>query len=389
MRSIIFLNSHPIQYFTPLYEYVTLDKTLSLEVVYCSDESIAGKLDKGFGTKVKWDVPLLNGYSYIFLKNYSFKPSIHNGFLGLINWGIIKYLYKKPPSILIVHGWAYSTNILAIIFGKMFGHTICLRTETPLHQEKLKNKYSQFIKKQFLKILFKFVDNCLYIGFQNKLFYKSFNIAENNLIFTPYAVDNNRFRNIYKEGNVTTIKQQLGLPLNQKVILFSGKYINKKRPLDLINAFSQLKDKKSILVMVGDGELKEQMNELIKSNSLQDRVYLTGFINQSIIPLYYKVADIFVMCSGLGETWGLSVNEAMNFGLPVLISETCGSSYDLIQKGINGEVFETGNINQLHDYLEIYLGKTEGEKNCIREKSLSIIDEYSYNTITENIKNIV
>ena len=53
------------------------------------------------------------------------------------------------------------------------------------------------------------------------------------------------------------------------------------------------------------------------------------------------------MCSGLGETWGLSVNEAMNFGLPLVVSETCDSSQDLEIIGTNGYIFKEGNIQEL------------------------------------------
>ena len=67
MKKLIFLNSHPIQYFAPLYQQITQGTNIPLEVWYCSDESIKGKLDKGFGTAVKWDIPLLQGYAYQFL----------------------------------------------------------------------------------------------------------------------------------------------------------------------------------------------------------------------------------------------------------------------------------------------------------------------------------
>ena len=92
---------------------------------------------------------------------------------------------------------------------------------------------------------------------------------------------------------------------------------------------------------------------------------LTGFINQSEIPLYYRAADVFVMCSGVGETWGLSVNEAMNFGIPVLVSDTCGSAFDLVDEGSNGAVFKTGDIAALSLLLKQYLNKTAAEKEAI------------------------
>ncbi len=389
MRPLIFLNSHPIQYFAPLYKEITETTTIDLTVWYCSDESIAGKFDKGFGTEVKWNIPLLEGYSYKFFKNYSWKKSISNGFFGLMNLGILKQLFKQKKSVIIIHGWNYVTHVMVIIFGKLFGHTICLRAETPLNQELLKNKVHLFLKNIYLKFLFVFIDKYLYIGEQNKLFYKSLSVKEEKLIFVPYAVDNKRFQNIYQSVSVMEARTHLRLPADKKIILFSGKYISKKRPMDLLEAFSKMESEKVILVFVGEGELRKSMQEFIDLNHLSGKVILTGFVNQHEIPLYYRAANIFVMCSGAGETWGLSVNEAMNFGLPVIISETCGSSHDLIDENKNGNVYKTGDIKELNDLLVKYVNLPEQEMYNVIKTSLSKIEKYSYNRIIHQLQSLV
>ena len=388
MRPVIFLNSHPIQYFAPLYQQIASTTAISLTVLYCSDESIKGKMDRGFGQEVKWDIPLLDGYKYNFLKNYSWKPSIHRGFFGLINPGVISFLYKQPRSTIIVHGWAYSTNIMAIIFGKMFGHTVCLRSETPLNQELKKNKLKTFLKNCWLRFLFLFIKYFLYIGRQNELFYRSLGVKESKLIFTPYAVDNERFRNIYLATTKQFAKEKLSLPQDKKIILFSGKYISKKRPLDLLKAFDLLAGKDALLVMAGEGELRSEMASYIKQHGLSEKVMLTGFINQAEIPLYYRSADIFVMCSGQGETWGLSVNEAMNFGVAVIVSDTCGSAYDLVDNNLNGAIFETGSIPQLSELLYKFLQLPTEKISEVKNAALNKIDQYSYHQIITAIESI-
>ncbi|MBW4890093.1 glycosyltransferase family 4 protein [Mucilaginibacter sp. HMF5004] len=388
MKPVIFLNSHPIQYFAPLYQHISANTDIDLEVVYCSDESLKGKMDKGFGTNVQWDIPLMDGYKSVFIKNRSFKPSIHSGFFGLFNPGIISYLRKKPKSILVIHGWAYATHIMAIIAGKLTGHTVCIRAETPQNQELLKNKYITFLKHLYLRFIFMFADKFLYVGKQNKLFYKALGKKETNLVFTPYSVDNKRFRSIFEETLKNVAREKLNLPAATNIILYSGKYITKKNPLDILKAFSLMDNENATLVMVGDGELRPQMETFITGHRLNDKVVLTGFINQSLIPLYYRAADVFVMCSGLGETWGLSVNEAMNFGLPVIVSDTCGSSYDLVKNEVNGRVFETGNIEQLQKAMEDFVSKPDADRVTISQNSLAIIDQYSYVQIAEGLRNI-
>jgi glycosyltransferase involved in cell wall biosynthesis len=388
MKPVIFLNSHPIQYFAPLYQYIASQTNIDLEVVYCSDESLKGKLDKGFGTNVQWDIPLLDGYKSVFIKNRSYKPSIHSGFWGLFNPGIISYLRKRPKSIIVVHGWAYATHIMAIVVGKLCGHTVCIRAETPQNQELLKNKYITFLKHLYLRFIFMFADKFLYVGQQNKLFYKALSKKEEDLIFTPYSVDNARFRAVMETISKAEARAKLNLPGQACIILYSGKYISKKNPLDILKAFGMMNKPDAVLVMVGDGELRPEMETFINEHNLNQSVILTGFINQSLIPLYYRAADVFVMCSGLGETWGLSVNEAMNFGLPVIVSDTCGSSYDLVKNEVNGRVFETGNIEQLHQAINDFAIKTESEKAKIGQNSLALVNQYSYVQIVEGLNHI-
>lgn len=112
-RRLVFLNSHPIQYFAPLYREIEKSGLFDLEVWYCSKHGLGGEIDRQFGTSVKWDIPLLEGYHYHFLHNFSLKPSIY-GFWGLANWGIIGRLWRLPRrSIVVVHGWASFTYWLA------------------------------------------------------------------------------------------------------------------------------------------------------------------------------------------------------------------------------------------------------------------------------------
>ena len=180
------------------------------------------------------------------------------------------------------------------------------------------------------------------------------------------------------------LRKELGIPLSNQVILYSGKLISKKRPLDLLKAFSQLPiNTNAFLVFVGDGELRKELETFINEYSIKN-VLITGFINQSQIPKYYAIADVFVMCSDVGETWGLSTNEAMNFGLPIVISDRTGNYSDLVDG--NGFVFEMGNIEDLLSKITPILKLNPHGVSLFKEKSLEKIKGYSYNIIVENLK---
>jgi glycosyltransferase involved in cell wall biosynthesis len=386
---IIFINSHPIQYFAPLYAYCNKEG-LKVEAWYCSDESIRGNTDVQFGKSVKWDIPLLEGYPYRFFKNFSWKPSIHNGFFGLINTGIIKALFKEPKSIVVVTGWGYLSYILVILFTKLAGHTLCLRSETPLKQEKLHSSLKLFLRKLLLRdLMFPLINKFLFVGKQNAAFCKHYGVKEENLVFTPYAVDNFRFNKSYEQlgPQKEVLKESFGIPADHLVILFSGKYIAKKRPLDLLKAFHLLGNNKVSLVMIGEGELRKEMESFIAQKNLRN-IYLTSFINQSLISNYYAVGDVFVMCSQEGETWGLSVNEAMNFALPVIVSDLVGCSDDLVSEGENGFTFPCRDIHRLHDLLQ-KLCVDQLLSKRLGEKSKNRIEGYSYEVIKNNLQTLL
>ena len=94
------------------------------------------------------------------------------------------------------------------------------------------------------------------------------------------------------------------------------------------------------------------------------------------------MADIFVMCSGIGETWGLSVNEAMNFSLPVIISDTCGCSCDLVTQ--NGIVFEEGNVPNLVQAMRSLIDNESMRLKMGRNSSVNIMN-YSFETVVNNL----
>jgi len=342
---------------------------------------MTGHIDREFQSSVEWDVPLLEGYRWKFFRNYSLKPSLYNGFFGLFNPGMIRSLFREPKSVVVVHGWAYITNVLVIIFARLAGHRVCLRAETPLNQELLNGKGKLFVRKLFFKgLLFKFINKFLFIGQQNKAFYRYLGVPDEKLVFVPYAVDNERFQHAAHRllPQKKDIRNQLGFSLSAKVILFAAKYIEKKRPLDLLSAYHAISVKDKCLVMVGDGPLRNEMEQFIKTNDVEN-VILTGFINQSEIEKYYALSDVFVLCSGEGETWGLSANEAMNFNLPVVVSDMAGCSSDLVISEKNGFIFSTGDINTLSNSLT----KAVGLKKV---NNVARINQYSFAEITRSFK---
>ncbi len=387
MKNIYFLITHPIQYYVPLYQQMSEDKDLNVKVFYCSDETIKGAIDKQFGVEVKWDIPLLSHYQYTFLKNYAINPSIHKGFWGLINPGLIPELFKAQKGVVIISGWNNFSYLLGFLVAKISGHKTAIRCEAPFSKELTKKKFKDKIRYLILKyILFKwFTDYFLFVGKQNYNFYKYFGVKDEQLIFTPYAVDNDRFRHEYEMATEKLKYSDMNGYQKYFTVLFTGKLYHVKRPFDLLDSFNQLEIPYKKLIIVGDGVLRKQMEEYLVENKISN-VEITGFINQKEIPKYYAKADVLVLCSE-SETWGLSINEAMNFDLPIVAYDSVGCAEDLIRNGVNGFVVEAKNVDLLAKAIEtIYHRNLPG--NPMGKASGEIIKDYSNTKIVEGIRKI-
>jgi|WetSurMetagenome_2_1015567.scaffolds.fasta_scaffold43756_2 glycosyltransferase involved in cell wall biosynthesis len=389
-KKIIYILSHPIQYYSPLFKYIHESATVDCEVWYLSMHGVKEQVDHQFGVAFQWDIPLLEGYPYRFLKNNSLRPGVYNGFFGIFNWQILGMMARLPAkSILIVPGWNSLSYAMAIIFGRLFGHQVCMRGDPPYNQELLKSRLSKVFRFiAFRGVLFPCISRFLYVGIQNKNFYQYYGIKKERLIPAPHAVDNAFF--IREKEKLApqrkALRDALHIPDEDKVVLFCGKLISKKNPMDLLEAFRRLPvEINATLLLVGEGELRNELESHIEKYQVK-KVIITGFINQSRIAEYYTVADIFVMCSGIGETWGLSTNEAMNFELPLLISDLTGNAVDLVKN--NGYVFKTKDIDDLYHHLFILLTTAEGTLRNMGKVSFSIVQQYSYGAIVNGLATI-
>ena len=378
------LVSHPIQYQCPFFKMLVQEANIDLTVLFCSDWGLKTYHDEKFGQSFKWDIPLLDGYKYKFLKNISPLPNVST-FFGLINREIIDELKNNKYDVIWIHGWSNFTNWIAIITAFKLNIPILMRGETNLLQELALVK--NFIKKLILKALFNKISGFLSIGIYNTQFYKAYGIPVKKIFFVPYTVNNEFFISKADEliPRKLELKEKYGIPKDLSVILFSGKLIDNKKPVDLLKAYEIVsKEIKAALVYAGDGELRDEMEHYIKTHNLKN-VYLMGFKNQMELPEFYAIADIFVLPSRF-EPWGLVVNEAMCFSLPVIVSDQVGAGGDLVKGEKNGYIFPAGDIKALSNFLKDLL-KDETKQLKFGQNSKEIINKWSYKEDTIGIVN--
>ena len=212
------------------------------------------------------------------------------------------------------------------------------------------------------------VTRLLPIGTANRLYYERLGLAARIGDEVPYFVDNAFFSTREQDARARRddLRRGFGIPLDAGCFLFAGKFVNKKRPRDVLAALARLSSGqgKSHLLMVGSGELEAQLRQEARTRGLS--VSFAGFLNQSGMPEAYAVADCLVLPSDYGETWGLVVNEAMACGLPAIVSDHVGCGPDLIRDAETGWIFSYGDTDALAASMSRFM-----ELNPLARETLS------------------
>ncbi len=399
------LATHPIQYQIPLYRALAAHPELDVTVFFCSDWGLNSYHDEGFGQKVKWDIDLLGDYRSEFLPNRSLSPNVAT-FFGIINPAIVSRLRRGNFHAVLIHGWAHFSNWLAMLTAfvckipvLMRGDSNRARSKAAMRRaDKLRSerqsaasipemsKRKALIKRFILTRLFKRIAGFLTIGSQNAEFYRYYGVSQDKLFLVPFAVDNDFFLSKASElaNQKADLKRQLGIAKSTSVILFSGKLTGVKRPMDLLQAYEEIAKKyPAALVYLGDGALRKSLEQYASEKDLS-AVYFVGFQNQTEVPRFFALADMFVLPS-VSESWGLVVNEAMCFGLPVVVSDQVGAASDLVRDNVNGFIYEATNVTALAEKLDTLLSDANLQ-NRMGEASKAMIEQWG---LPEDVQGIL
>jgi glycosyltransferase involved in cell wall biosynthesis len=373
---IAVVNSHPIQYFAPLYRYLNRNSDIDVTALYCSDFSLRGGKDPGFGQNVQWNVDLLSGYRSIFLGARATKR-VPGGFFSLICPEVWREVRSGHYDAVCLHGYAYAANVLAFLAAKSCGASVFLRSET--HLKLLRSSFRRRLRDGFLRIAYKFVDGFLAIGTENRAYYQSLGVPDEKIFDVPYTVDNDRFVGEAREAMARRemLRAKYGVTDDWPVILYASKFMRRKNPDCLIRAAARLRDDgvPVSILMVGTGEMADELQALVHQLQL-DHVVFTGFVNQAELPEIYVISDVFVLPSA-NEPWGLIVNEAMCAGLPIVASAEIGCVSDLVKDGVNGAHVEAGNVESLANALKRIVSD-DALRQQMGNASIKIIEKWSY-----------
>lgn len=387
---VAYLVTHPIQYQAPLLQRIEEDPEIDLTVFFCSDFSVKGFADPGFGKVIEWDIPLLDGYKYEFLPAVGGTDRV--SFWRPFNYGLAKRLQEGRFDVLWVHGYARWFHWSAMLMAKRLGLKVMLRDEATLISAR-RGWMKRVAKKLFFFGLQQVCDAYLAIGTLNRQYYRQYGIGEERIFTVPYAVDNGFFQLKAAEEAKTreAFRGEEGLEPDRPIILYASKLTERKRASDLLDAYIGLSpdgvtEPNPYLLFIGEGEMRDSLERRVKELGWHSVKFL-GFKNQTELPRYFNLCDVFVLPS-VHEPWGLVINEAMNAGRAVIVSDQVGCGPDLVRSGVNGYVSRAGDIDDLRRGLHIVLDNPNAYRKMGQE-SLNRINQWGFEQDISGLKKAI
>jgi glycosyltransferase involved in cell wall biosynthesis len=369
----------PVFYQVPLYRRLAADPRIDLTVIYSSSAGVR-PYDGGYGGEpIVWDVDLLSGYRSEFLPGADEIEPL-DGFLALRQPAVLRRIFGGGFDVVWVHGYSQLFLWFAMAAAAARRARVLVREEQTLLYRRPWPK--RWFRAAVLRSLFPHI-GALYIGSNNRDFFAAYGVRSDDLYFVPYCVDNEALR---EEAELlrprrADLRARFGVHDDRPIILFVGRLMDKKQPFVLLDAFRRVREQMPCaLVFVGEGPLGQELRE--RAGSVPD-VNFAGFLSRSEIAGAYAAADVFAL-SSRRETWGLAVNEAMNFSLPVVVSDKVGSARDLARPGDNGFIVPHGDTAA----FAVALGALVADADLrlrYGARSLEIVSEFSYERAAQGV----
>jgi glycosyltransferase involved in cell wall biosynthesis len=383
--------THPIQYYVPWFR--ALEDEFDLQVLYAYRQDAEGQANAGFDVAFEWDVPLLEGYSYMWLENESSDPSLRS-FWGCDTPQVRDVIGERTFDAFLCLGWNKKCFLQAAHACIRNGVSLLFQGDSQLRTPRsLLTRAAKYLP---YRVLLPQASAHLYVGERNRRYLRHYGVPDDRLCFSPRFVDNEFFRGrghqAEENGRATEIRDKFSIPSSAFVTAFVGKFIPKKRVSDLIAAYRYLDTDRADshhLLLIGDGPLRTKLEDEVSRGDLEDRIHFAGFQNQKKLPAFYRAADSIVLPSDGRETWGLVVNEGMACGRPAIVSDAVGCAPDLVETAETGYQFEMGNPEALAGATRALKRQWRSRREPMQEAIRERIDQYSIRKATEGLRTAV
>lgn len=368
MKHLLIVQGAPTQFDVPLYNYLATAADFELTVVYTQTGNRTGaNYDPEIGRAPQWDHVTSEVYKRCDLSDTEARRPRQ----------VVSLIVDRMPDLVLISGYFPPLHRKLVRPLKEAGLKVGLRSDNTLEHSNFSG-IKGLVKKLVLPLWLRRYDSWHPVGSLAGDYLQHISRTHRPIYPFPYNVDNDWFSSGSRQcaEHRHELLQSMGFAPDSYVVLGVLKWHEREDPLVLIRAFRRLVESNSSarLVLAGDGPLRAQVLQML--DGLEDKVYLPGYVPYSRLPELYSVADIFVHPAP-SEPWGVSVNEALACGVPVLLSSGVGAGKDLVEAGRNGWIFPVGDHNALAQRL-IELSRHPDDRRTMQEICQTSMHNWSY-----------
>jgi glycosyltransferase involved in cell wall biosynthesis len=340
--------SHPIQYYVPFYRALAHEPGIDLHAIYASKIGVEKMLDPDMGVEMAWRTDLLGGYSHEFLPEAS--AIRDSGFRSVDNPSVWSALDRGRPDIVLLHGYHQLTSLRALAWCAKRKVPALMISDSSLHIGT--PAWARPLKDVIIPNIFRKFRAFLSIGDANETYLKTFGAKPEQIFRTPLMLDEGFWATRGRRAEVRKLwRAKLGLEDADLAILFTGKMIPRKRPLDLLDAIERISagerlHRRPHLLFAGNGILLDELKRTAAARQLS--ASFLGFVNVDELPGLYCAADVLAHPAEI-ETYGVVVLEAAVLGLPLVLSHRVGAigPTSIARPHENALVYECGDVSAL------------------------------------------
>jgi glycosyltransferase involved in cell wall biosynthesis len=348
MPKILFVHNTIVWYTEPLF--IRLSKICDIKFIFTHMQLAQDVY--GAEARVRRE---LNGMKYKIVRTY-FKNIGHTSFPG-IPLGLIKDLLREHYDVLVADLGTVDTPI-CYLMAKLRRKPVIFWSgdwgwEGKYAEKDLSARLSKFILPR--------LDAMVVPGTKHKEYFVSLGTSPERIFIIPYASNITFSEEDYE--NKEKIREKLDIG-NKKVILYTGRLVKRKGVEYLIEAFARLRKERDdvVLVVVGEGGSRSELESHSRSLGMEASVYFTGFVDNFNLAAYYLLCDVCVVPSithVVADIWVHVVNDAMEAGKPVIATDAVGAAFDMVKDGVNGFVVLEKDSDALYQAIKRVISEPE------------------------------
>lgn len=302
-----------------------------------------------------WLAERMKNFTPIYLKGK------HVGAAEAICPGIIKYLSKKKYDIIVIGLYSSPTGMIAIEYMRIHHIPFILNSDGGMVKDDIGIKHK--IKQHFIGA----ASAWLSTGKTTTEYLTHYGADPERVYAYPFTSvkETDILGRTLTNGEKQEYRKLLGMK-EKKIILSVGQFIHRKGYDILLRACKNFDD--SVGVYIVGGQPTEKYLKL-KEQLCLEHVYFVDFMTKDKLADYYKAADLFVLPTR-EDIWGLVVNEAMAYGLPVITTDKCVAGIETVKECVNGYIVPAEDAEAL----------SESMKNALKQDmhgSIETAKEYS------------